>query len=142
VERERQLLLQEIATRDDKPSGVAFEQFYRALFPSHPYRLSVQGERSSVERLSAAELIAYHRAFMDPAQLTLAVVGDVKAERVLALADSAFGRSASAVKPAPTVALDPPLSGPREAKKTLQKAQTQLVIGFRGLTVSDPDRHA
>ena len=101
VARERALLLQDILTREDKPSGVAFDLFGRTLFRSHPYRLSTLGESSSVEKLGPDALRAYHAAHMDPSQLVLSVVGDVKVDEVLALAHEAFGRSRGRAAPPP-----------------------------------------
>ncbi|MFZ5467805.1 MAG: M16 family metallopeptidase [Myxococcota bacterium] len=140
--RERQLLLQDIHTREDKPSSVAFDLFARTLFQVHPYRLSTLGDTAAVERLDPDALARYHARFMDPSQLTLCVVGDVKVDRVLALAHEAFGQSRGKAAAAPTVPLEPPLSGPRQEKKTLARAQTHLVLGFAGARVTDPWRRA
>ena len=91
LERERHLLLQEIAARDDRPSSLAFDGFTRTLFHHHPYRLPQQGERATVESLSRAALVDHHRRFLDPSQLVLAIIGDVDTAEVLALARARFG---------------------------------------------------
>ncbi len=44
VARERRLLLQDILTREDKPSGLAFDLFSKTLYRAHPYRLPTLGE--------------------------------------------------------------------------------------------------
>lgn len=139
--RERGLLLQDIHTRDDKPSGLAFELFARTLFTRHPYRMPSQGDTASVERLTSAQLAAYHAQFMDPSQLTLCVVGDVRAEEVLERAREAFGRSRTGASPVPTVEQEPGWTGPRFAKRTLDRAQSHLVMGFPGVTLTSPLRH-
>jgi zinc protease len=142
VARERTLLLQDILTREDKPSGVAFDLFGRTLFRSHPYRLSTLGEQSSVEKLGPDALHAYHAAHMDPSQLTLSVVGDVRTDEVLALAHEAFGASRGRAAPPPEVRPEPPPESPRTDKRALARAQAHLVLGFQGVRVSDPRRHA
>jgi zinc protease len=142
VARERALLLQDILTREDKPSGLAFDLFGRTLFRAHPYRLSTLGEQASVERLGPDALRAYHAAHMDPSQLTLAIVGDVKVDEVLALAHEAFGASRGRAAPPPAVHPEPPPESPRTDKRTLARAQTHLVLGFRGVRIDDPRRHA
>ncbi|MFY0564406.1 M16 family metallopeptidase [Archangium lansingense] len=142
VARERALLLQDILTREDKPSGVAFDLFGRTLFRTHPYRLSTLGEPSSVEKLGPDALRAYHAAYMDPSQLTLSVVGDVKTDEVLALAHEAFGASRGRAAPPPKVQPEPPPEAPRSNKKELARAQSHLVLGFQGVRVNDPRRHA
>lgn len=135
--REQKLQLQDIATRDDRPSSVAFELFNKTLFRAHPYRLAVQGERASVEALTPAALASYHRRYLDPSQLTLAVVGDVDTEVVLEKARAAFGAKGDGVAAPPAMPVEPGWDGARETKRALQKAQTHLVLGFPGARVTD-----
>lgn len=139
-ERERALQLQDIASRDDRPSSLAFELFARTLWLQHPYRLSMLGEKASVEQLTPAALRAYHARYLDPTQLTLAVVGDVDTERVLERATAAFGGTRGGAAAPPVVPVEPAWAGPRQVKRTLQKAQTHLVLGFPGAKVNDPWR--
>ncbi|WP_434387195.1 M16 family metallopeptidase [Melittangium boletus] len=142
VARERALLLQDILTREDKPSGVAFDLFGRTLFHTHPYRLPGLGEQASVERLGPDTLRAYHAAHMDPSQLTLSVVGDVAVDEVLALAHEAFGASRGQARPPPHVPPESPPTAPRQDKRQLARAQAHLVLGFPGVRLDDPRRHA
>jgi zinc protease len=135
--REQKLLLQDIAARDDRPSSVAFELFHKTLFRAHPYRLSLQGEAGSVMALTPAALCEYHRRFLDPSQMTLAVVGDVDAEVVVERARAAFEKAGGGAAAPPAVPVEPGWDEPREAKRQLQKAQTHLVLGFPGARVTD-----
>ncbi|MHB8873029.1 MAG: M16 family metallopeptidase, partial [Myxococcaceae bacterium] len=142
LERERSLMLQDIATREDKPSGLCFELFARTLYQRHPYRLSMLGETAPVEKLKAEQLRAYHDQHMDPSQLTLCVVGDVSTDRVLALAHEAFGRARGKAAPPPEVPAEQAVEAPREARRTLARAQTHLVLGFHAAKVNDPWRRS
>jgi zinc protease len=142
LQRERSLLLQDIHTRDDKPSGLAFELFTRTLYTKHPYRMPVLGEQASVERLDRAALEAYRKSYLNVGQLTLCVVGDVRAEEVVLRANQALGKKAGEFREPPPVPDEPALGGARTAKRTLARAQTHLVLGFLGLTVSSKKRHA
>ncbi|NBD07613.1 MULTISPECIES: pitrilysin family protein [Corallococcus] len=137
VARERSLLLQDILTREDKPSGLAFELFSRTLYQEHPYRLSLTGEKASVEALGPEQLRAYHRAHMDPSQLTLSVVGDVRVDEVRALAREFFGQSRGGAVAPKQVRPEAPPSSPRVEKKTLARAQTHLVMGFQAARLTD-----
>jgi zinc protease len=140
VERERAQLLQDLASRDDRPSSLAFELFGKTLFQAHPYRLSPLGERASVEQLDAAALRRYHQSSMRSDQLTLVVVGDVDTDEVLARADAKFGRAPQSPRPVVTVPQEPGGPFTREAHRALQKAQTHLLLGFPGAKVTDPWR--
>lgn len=136
VARERHLQLQDIAAREDRPSSVAFELFSKTLFTKHPYRLSLSGEKASVESLTPAMLKDFHATWFDPSRLTLAVVGDVDTQAVLEAATKAFGQSRG-TPVAPSVPVEPMVEAPRQVKRTLAKAQTQLVLGFPGARVTD-----
>jgi zinc protease len=142
VAHERRLLLQDIHTREDKPTSLAFDLFAKTLWKQHPYRLHPHGETASVEGLMAAEVAAYHAAWMRPSQLTLTVVGDVKAEQVIALANRLFPARPTPAQRPPVIPVEAPLTGALEARRQLAKAQSQLVLGFRGVRVTDPWRHA
>lgn len=142
VARERQQQLRELAARDDRPSLVAFELFAKTLFSRHPYRLSLSGEPSSVGALTPEDLRAWHARWFDPSQLTLAVVGDVDTQAVLDFARRAFGSGRGAASARVEVDAEPPMTGPRQARRTLAKAQTHLLLGFPGLRLTDPhQRH-
>jgi zinc protease len=142
VARERRLLLQDILTREDKPSGLAFDLFSKTLYQAHPYRMPTLGERGSVEALTPEALRDYHAGYMDPSQLTLCVVGDVKVEEVMALAREYFGTPRGKARSAPAVPVDPPPEAPREDKRVLARAQSHVVYGFMGARLNDSWRHA
>jgi zinc protease len=142
LERERKLALQDVLTRDDKPSAVAFELFYKTLYRQHPYRLSTVGEKEPLERLQVADLHRFHAEHMDPSQLTVCIVGDVKTDEVLALATEAFGQARGRAATPPAVTPEPMPAEPRTAKRVLPRAQAHLVLGGLGLSLVDPARHA
>ncbi len=143
VARERALILQDVLTREDKPSGLAMDLFAQTLFERHPYRLPILGTAKSVEALGPEALRSYHRRWLDPSKMVLSVVGDVNRDEVLRRAEEAFGKSAvRGGETAPQVSDEPPPSGAKRAGRTLQKAQSHLVLGFRGARVDEPWRRA
>jgi zinc protease len=142
VARERRLLLQDILTREDKPSGLAFDLFAKTLYRGHPYRMPALGEPGTVEALGPEALRDYHASYMDPSQLTLCVVGDVKVDEVMALAREYFGKARGQAKKAPALAVDPAPEAPRQEKRVLARAQSHVVYGFMGLRLNEPQRHA
>lgn len=142
VARERLVQLQQIKSRDDHPSGIAFRLFHRAMYGAHPYHRDLQGEKAPVEAVTGAALAASHQARLGQGGLVVSVVGDIEPADVLRAAEAQLaGLPGNAPRP-PTYA---PFAPPTEAKVAQQdtlKAQAHLVYGFPGLTVKDPDRHA
>jgi len=142
LERERSLVLQEIAAREDRPSSLAFDAFSRALFQVHPYRMPQIGERATVERLDAQQLRAHHRRFHDPSRMVLAIIGDVNRGEALDRARTLFGGAGEESSPLPEIPHESPPGQRLRVHKTLARAQAHVVMGFQGLTLFDPDRHA
>jgi len=142
VAREKALQLQAIHTRDDRPSGVAFRLFNRALYGAHPYHLDVQGERESVAALEASALRAAHRARLQGGSLVVALVGDLDPDRALALCEARFGGLPARAADAPSHGAVPPRADAELAHQDAQKAQAQVVYGFPGVRLDDPDRYA
>ena len=142
VARERGMLTQEIRTREDNPSALAFDLFARTLYQSHPYRMPPLGEQASVERLTAEALRAWHASHMVPSRMVLCIVGDVKVDKVLALSHELFGHSPGDSVPLPEVEQEPPPATPQQQERALSRSQSHLVLGFQGARVTDPWRHA
>ena len=142
VARERRMLEQEIRARDNNPAALVFDLFARTLYQTHAYRLPQLGEPAAIERLTPESLRAWHEAYLAPARVTLCVVGDVKAESVLALSHELFGGVESAAAPPRAVEQEPPRAAPRYQKRALACAQSHLVLGFQGARVNDPWRYA
>jgi zinc protease len=139
-QREQQLALQEIATRDDNLTGATFRLFQRTLFRRHPYRFSLAGEAASVDRLTHRSLQRYFRRHYRPGGLVLSVSGDVDPDEVLAATHRLLGQGAPQREAAPQVPREPKRSGPQEAVRHLDRQQAHVLLGFEGVTVKHRDR--
>lgn len=141
VDKERKLILDDLASRDDDLTGVTFRVFGEALWQRHPYRLDPLGTPESIRAMTPRRLAAYHQRHFGKGAMTLAVVGDVDPERLLPRVEALLGGAGGASIPRPVVARDPP--GPaRRVARELDKQQAHLVVGFPGTTLDDPDRFA
>lgn len=145
LEKERRQALEEIRTQSDNISSEAFRLFQQTLYKKHPYRLDVLGTAESVAALSRRRLAEYYKRYMAPSQMTLAIVGDVDPQAVVAKARALFGaRGAAAPAPdapdAPWDAAHPVAA--QQVFKFQNKQQAHLVYGFPGTTITHPDRFA
>ncbi len=140
VERERAQLLQEIHARDDHPAGLCFELFNKTLFTQHPYRLSASGELASVEALTPERLRGHLESRYPLSALTLSVVGDVEAERVRDALEQLLPRRGGTAPAVTTLGVEPRPRSPRHGRRALDKAQTHLLVGYLGVSFTDPDR--
>ncbi len=143
--RERRLLLDDQVAQGDSPTQVAFRTFSETLYGAHPYARDPLGTRDSVAELTRAKLAQFYRDRYPVSAMTLAVVGDVEIDEVVAAVKARFATSPKTKVAAAVVAL-PKVEGrsasEREVYRYLERAQAHLVVGFPGATVDAPDRFA
>jgi zinc protease len=145
--RERRLLLDDQRAHGGSPSQAVFRLFTEALYGVHPYARDVLGTAEAVGGLSRAELAAFYRARYPVSAMTLAIVGDVEIDEVIAAVRTRFD-AVPRPDPAPAapVSAAVPQGGrnqaDREVYRYLDRAQAHLVIGFPGATVDAADRFA
>jgi zinc protease len=145
--RERRLLLDDQLAQGTSPSQAAFRLFSEALYGAHPYARDVLGTADSVGGLARAELAAFYRERYPVSAMTLAIVGDIELDEVIAAVRQRFdGVPRPEATPAPPVVAALPADGrsaaDREVYRYLDRAQAHLVIGFPGATVDAADRFA
>ncbi|WP_446226497.1 M16 family metallopeptidase [Nocardia sp. IBHARD005] len=91
VDVERQVVLEEIAMRDDDPEDLVADSFLTAMFGDHPIGRPVIGSVESIENMQAAQLRGFHQRRYRPERMVVAVAGNVAHERVVELVHRAFG---------------------------------------------------
>ncbi len=142
LERERSETLAAIERREDRLAHRTYQLFAEAHYRSHPYRLPVLGSAETVSGFDAAWLRAHHERLVRGRNLVIAVAGDLDPDDAAARVSARLGALGDADFEAPS---PPEEDAPREIRRAVlhkQRAQSHLVIGFRGLRVSDPDRFA
>ena len=93
VEKERGIIDQEIGMNEDAPESVVFEQLMQEMFQNHPIRVPILGTSQSIREITPEVLHTCHRAFYNPGNMLLCVIGDVAAEEVTAIAREVLGDS-------------------------------------------------
>lgn len=82
VEKERGIISQEIKMGADNPDSRVDENLFRAMYHYHPVRVPIAGTVESIQQITAQTLIDCHRAFYDPSNMVLSVVGEVDPQLV------------------------------------------------------------
>ncbi|MGH3953412.1 MULTISPECIES: pitrilysin family protein [Mycobacteriaceae] len=90
VEVERDVVLEEIAMRDDDPEDLLGEAFLGSLFGDHPIGRSVLGSSESISTMTRAQLHSFHVRRYRPERMVLAVAGNIEHDRVVRLARKYF----------------------------------------------------
>jgi zinc protease len=135
-----------IRSLPDHSSQVCSRLFMENLFDQHPYAKSTLGDLPQVERIQASDLRQLHRRWIQPKNLSLAIVGGVHREEVEQLLERMESRF-SRLSPAPLTELDhiphaDPLKAPRWAQAKFDREQTHIMVGSSGISMHDPRRYA
>jgi predicted Zn-dependent peptidase len=113
--KERDVVMEERRLRTEStPTGRLFEQFLATAFLAHPYKQPVVGYMSDLMAFSREDAEAFFRKNYVPANLTVAIVGDVKPDEVIPLVDKYFGRIPAGPKPDPLRTIEPPQTAEKE----------------------------
>ena len=136
---EKRLTLQALQSQREQPFNVAFQQLRQAMYPEHPYGLSVLGKEDTIPHLSRQDLVDYHQAYFRPDNLVISLAGCLAVEPMLQLLEATFGDwtiPAQSVL-APTL---PPLKAQPYCTTTPQSTQQAIVmLGYLGAGVTSQD---
>ena len=92
VEVERDVVLEEIAMRDDDPEDVLGDIFLSAMFGVHPVGRPVIGSMDSISGMTRDQLHSFHIRRYTPERMVVAVAGNIDHDKVVALVREHFGR--------------------------------------------------
>jgi len=136
----RERTLAAIDQQNDDPFGEASLAFLKAFFRTQPYRFVPLGTRAAVERLTPADLAAYHRRWAVANNAVVAVFGDIDLDKAEAAVRRVLGpmRADPDFKPVPPSA-EAPLEKDLLAARDTNKRQAVVVFGFRGMDVRNLD---
>jgi zinc protease len=139
LERERKVQLAEIKAEQDQIVRAGQQLLREAMFPKHPYRLNVLGKPASVGKLTPADLAAFHKNYVAPNNMVLAVFGNVKAADIRKKVEAKFGAMKKKTVEFPKTSPDRIATAIRkEAAKP--KEQAVLLIGYNSADIFSKDR--
>jgi predicted Zn-dependent peptidase len=135
LERERGVILQEIAMHADMPEEKVGEFFQDAAFPDQPLGRSILGTSESVAAITRDQLIEYMQRAYGPRHMVLSVVGNLDHDTVVQAAMEGFSELPISAGPIRTPAVY--RGGERREESDFE--QTHLIFGLSGLSYDDDD---
>lgn len=138
VEKERQVILQEIGMIEDTPDDLIHDLFARNFWPGHPLGKPIIGSAESVSSFTGAMAREYRERRYLPGDIIISAAGRVDHDELVELlapfAALAPGNSATGGPP-PVI-----VGGVERFERDLE--QVHLCLGTRGITYTHADRHA
>ena len=137
IDRERDVIVEEIRGYRDDPSEYCQMLFQQAMFGSGPLGREICGEEADIRGLAPERIREFWAGRYRPANTVVAVAGDITHADALALVDPAFGRGNGVLPgfgPAPALP-----AGERILTGRRATSQAQLCLGVPALPRDHPD---
>src|SRR6266536_1885687 len=142
IAREKETQIAAIQQEEEQLTMVARNIMRQALFPRHPYALRSNGSVESVQRLTQKDLVEFRDRYVVAKNGVIYVFGDVKAGEVKQLIEETLGKMQPGALALTDAKPSMPLSKSETVESRKDKAQGVLMVGFRGASLSSPDRYA
>jgi predicted Zn-dependent peptidase len=139
IAKERDIIVEEIRSYRDEPGHFVFNLWDQAFFGDTPLGWEIAGDEDSVRSLSAGAIRDFWASGYRPANMVVAVAGDIDHDDVVELAAGSFGAGNGIIsgwQPAP--------SAPhrRILYERSRSAQAHLCLGLPALPRDHPDQWA
>jgi len=138
LEREKDVVLQELGEARDTPSDIIFDDLWSAAFEDQPLGRPVLGDETSIAAIGAADLADWRSARFPAAGLALVAAGKVEHEALVGLAETHFAGLGAGVVEAPEAAR---FTGGTRVGRAVSE-QAHLTLAFPAPAQRDSDYFA
>jgi predicted Zn-dependent peptidase len=138
LERERQVVLQEIGQARDTPDDIIFDHLQTVVYPDQPMGYPILGDEETVGAFSQDDLRAYMAANYRADAMMLIASGAVRHADIVRLAEEKFASLPRGDRVAP----QPASYGGGDLRLDEDHEQIHVTYGFRGVGSADPDIYA
>lgn len=91
LEREKEVIIEEINSYKDSPSELIFDDFDELMFDGHPIARNILGTPELVRSFTRADILKFIQNNYHSDEMVLSSVGNISFERFLYLAEKFFG---------------------------------------------------
>ena len=138
LERERQVVLQELGQARDTPDDIIFDHLQSVSYPDQPMGWPILGDEDSVSSFTREHLLGHMAANYRAGGMTLIASGAVDHASLVALANEKF----SALVPGEAPNTRPAVYRGGEHRGDEDLEQVHVAYAFPGVAAADPDFYA
>ncbi len=146
VDAERKVVLEEIAMRDDDPSDLVHDLFSDTYYGDTPVGRPILGTVKSISEMSRNTVYNYYKKKYLPQDLVVAVAGNIKHKRVVAMVEEALSRDNFLDGlGAPVIRPNTPIKNSKQQSVGLlykKSEQAHMFYGMEGVSRADDRRFA
>jgi len=146
VDAERKVVLEEIAMRDDDPSDLVHDLFSDTFYGDTQIGRPILGTIDSIKGMSRNTVFNYYKKKYLPQDLVVAVAGNIKHKKVVAMVEQALSRDNFLdVLAAPVIRPNIPIRNTKQQSVGLlfkKSEQAHMFYGMEGVARADDRRFA
>jgi len=139
MDRERQVIFEEVRLGEDNPRSSLIRQLYGLVFDGHPYGHRVLGSETALKAASREALRNYYKRHYVPDNMTLVVVGALAMEEIRAAVLRTFGTVPASGFRRASLPPPPSLDGGRRKEVRRPEQQALLGLGWLAPPLDHPD---
>lgn len=138
LEKERNVVLEEIASGEDVPEDYVHDLFALALWPDHALGRPVAGTLDSVSKMTIDDVRRYYTQWYCPRDIYVSIAGSFNADEVLEQVTREFGSMPDLTSP-----VRPSSPNTRASVDWHDRdiGQNHLCFGFPGANITDESRY-
>ncbi|HEU4683680.1 MAG TPA: pitrilysin family protein, partial [Nitrospira sp.] len=141
VEKEKQVVLEEIRMVQDDPEDLVQELHTGQVLGRHPLGRSILGREETIRNLRRTDLISYIETHYDPGQVVIAIAGNFEQDLVERSVARHFGKRKPRASSEKLARRPPELRGGVLVKRKPLE-QVHLCLGLEGIAAGHKDRYA
>ena len=139
LEREVEVVCDEIESYNDSPSELIYDDFDALVFPAHPLGRNILGDAELLRQYTSEQLRQFADRLYHPSRMVLFVLGDVKANQVERMARRMC--QAEAPMADPDVRQQPQCpSSPAQSVSERNTHQAHVILGCEAYALADERR--
>ena len=139
IEKEVEVIIDEIQSYDDSPSELIFDDFEELIFPNHPLGRNILGCPDQLRTFRSENAVNFVGRYYRPTNMVFFVLGDVDFKKVVRLVEKCTADVPySEVENYTRIAPNPYVPAHREVIKDTHQAH--VMIGGRGYNAYDDRR--
>ena len=137
MEKEKQVIVEEINNMEDTPEEMIHELFIKDLFPNHPLGFSTLGTRENVWSFTRQDIYDYLNRNYAKNRLVIAAAGNVDHDKLVELVETKFLDFHNCVDRV----INPP-NGPRQGENIIKNGgiQAHICLGTLAYSYRDPKK--
>ena len=140
LDKERNVVLEEIAMTDDSPEDVVYDLLDKAMFGNQTLGQTILGPREKIEAFTREDMLAFRQKHYTPGNTVVALAGNFDTVQVRELMEKYFGTwegEGSGEYPVSVTNASPcTLTADKDTE------QVHISLGYRGLPIGSRDNFA